>query len=114
MLQFTLSDGVLRLKRGDTALYAIRPGDEPLRVGTGRNSFSMTRGSFTIRETDLTLRPLRVRGVTLSERTAELTLDEGAAVKWRHDATPTANALTHRAALRVVFCYSCFIAENVY
>ncbi len=80
MLQFTLSDGVLRLKRGDTALYAIRPGDGPLRVGTGKNSFSMTRGSFTIKETDLTLKPLRVRGVTLSERTAELTLDEGAAV----------------------------------
>lgn len=80
MLQFSLSDGQLRLTRNGKSLYAIRSGDIFCRAGNGRNSFSMTRGSFTIKETGLTLEPLRVREISLAEDCAELALTKGSAI----------------------------------
>lgn len=79
MLRFTFSDDTLRLFRGDTLLYAFRPDDVLLHAGTGQNTFSMTRGSFTIKERNLSLEPLRVRKISLAENAAVLTLTTGTA-----------------------------------
>ena len=79
MLRLELRDGALRLLRSEKELYALRPDDTFCRIGNGKNTFSMTRGSFTIKEKDLSLKPLRVREITLPENAASLALTEGTA-----------------------------------
>ena len=79
MLQLELQDGALLLSRNGRRIYAVRPGEILLYAGTGKNTFSMTRGSFTIQETGLSLELLRVREITWRDGTAALLLTKGAA-----------------------------------
>ena len=81
MLQFIFQDNALHLLRGGRCIYTFHPGDAPLRAGCGKTDYAMTRGSFTIRDKALSVKPLPIRTVRAEgEKTAELTFDEGTAL----------------------------------
>ena len=80
MLHFSILDDTLSLLRQDRCLYQLRVGDAPIRVGRGENTFSMTRGSFTIREKIASEKPLVVREISLRGETARIRFDDGFAL----------------------------------
>ncbi len=49
MIQFDFDGSTLRLLRDGRCVYSIHPGVELLRAGYGKNDYSMTRVSFTIK-----------------------------------------------------------------
>ena len=80
MLRFSIQGGDLLLLRGGRCVRTIPKGSAPLRAGNGENCFSMTRGSFTIREKNYTDHPLIVRDAALDGAEAVLRFDEGRAI----------------------------------
>ena len=79
MLHFSLQNDTLTLLRNGRTVYTLCAGNVFVRAGCGQNRFSMTRGSFTIKETITQDIPLRVRSIRSDGDTAQLTLDKGAA-----------------------------------
>ena len=80
MIEFVLKDKDLKLMRGGKCVYTIYTGAAAMRVGYGKNSYSMTRGSFTIKENTYVDKPLTVKKITLNDGVAEIILNEGRAV----------------------------------
>ena len=80
MIEFILKDKDLKLMRDGRCVYTVYTGGSALRVGYGKNSYSMTRGSFTIKENTYVDKPLTVKKITLNDGVAEIILNEGRAV----------------------------------
>lgn len=80
MLEFRSENNTLKLYRNEKCVFSVSQGSEPVRVGYGENDYKMTRGSFRIRETVYSDKPLAVRGIVLEDNVAELILTEGSAV----------------------------------
>ena len=79
MLRLTEQNDRLKCMRGDKILYSLQNGDVFVRVGCGKTDYSMTRGSFTIKEKIFSDEPLRVRSFSCAENRAELLLTHGKA-----------------------------------
>ena len=80
MTELSMEDKKLRFLRNGKSICALKPGDSPIRIGYGENSYKMERGSFTIRETIYSDKPLSIRKITLAESTAEVIFTEGRAL----------------------------------
>ena len=80
MLHFSDQGNALQLFLNDKCIYTFRPGDEPLRAGNGETDFSMSRGSFTIRDRSLSAAPLSICSWQLLDNAVELKLSAGKAV----------------------------------
>ena len=79
MLHFSEQGEALHLLLDGRVLYTFRVGDAPIRVGRGETDFSMTRGSFTIRDKALSVEPQPIRSIRLIDGGAELTFPQGKA-----------------------------------
>ncbi len=80
MLQFSDQGNALHLQRDGKTLFTFRIGAELLRVGRGETDFSMSRGSFTIRDRALNVKPLALRYWRLHDDSAELVFPQGKAL----------------------------------
>ncbi|MBQ9551633.1 MAG: alpha-glucosidase [Clostridia bacterium] len=80
MLHFSEQGDALHLLLDGREIYPFRVGDAPLRAGNGETDFSMTRGSFKIRDKSLSVQPLAIESFRLLEDGAELTLAKGRAL----------------------------------
>ena len=80
MLEFKSEDNNLKLIRNGKCVYNIHTGVELMRAGYGKNDYSMTRGSFTIKEKTYVDKPLTVKKIILNDNVAEIALTEGRAV----------------------------------
>ncbi|MBR3620557.1 MAG: hypothetical protein IKN56_03545, partial [Clostridia bacterium] len=72
MLEFKSEDNNLKLIRDGKCVYNIHTGVELMRAGYGKNDYSMTRGSFTIKEKTYVDKPLKVRKIILNDNVAEI------------------------------------------
>jgi alpha-glucosidase len=77
MIQLQYEDKNLKLLKDGKCIYNIHDGVELLHAGYGKNDFSMTRGSFTIKETTYVDKPLKVKKIKLNDNVAEIVLNEG-------------------------------------
>ena len=80
MLHFSFCDDTLSLLLDGRCIRTWRVGEAPIRVGRGENTFSMTRGSFTIRERLTLEKPLPVRRIVQDGDSAQVFFDEGSAL----------------------------------
>ncbi len=80
MLQFQNEGKSLKLLRDGRCVYSVHAGVELFRAGYGKNDYSMTRGSFTIKEKTYVDKPLKVKKINLNGDTAEIILTEGKAI----------------------------------
>ena len=80
MIEFSLQNKDLSVMRCGRCVYKIYTGAELFRVGYGKNSYSMTRGSFTIKEKTFVDKPLSVKKIVVNGSVAELTMSEGKAI----------------------------------
>lgn len=80
MLEFSQADkGVWLLKNGEQ-IHFFSEGDVFCEVGNGRNDFSMSHGSFKIREKIAERKELQIRQAELHDGVVELRLSEGMAM----------------------------------
>ena len=77
MTELISDSGSLKIIRNGECVFSLAAGTELIRVGYGENKYKMTRGSFSIKETVYTEKPLYVRKFELDGNTAEVTLTEG-------------------------------------
>ncbi len=80
MLRFSDRGDALQLLFNGQCLYTFRAGDAPLRAGRGETDFSMSRGSFTIRDRALCVEPLAIRSWQMTDTGAEVALSKGKAI----------------------------------
>ncbi len=79
MLTFQKRENGYEIVRNGKVLFAFNEGDRPICMGYGKNEYSMSHGSFKIKETASRPVPLKISDFECSEKTLSFTLGGGRA-----------------------------------